>query len=1075
MAFEIIASINTAGSIKEISEKLKNEVASGVNAKLPLKIVATIDTQKTISEINNSLNSLNGIAIKNIGFDNTAIKNVQGQVKNITNDVVKELQTMTNTMSKASSKAKEISNSFATLREKDIASIKPIVDINGLISVDKTIASLKDRFSEFNNIVGKGNYGDNGQLNGIQISMKNTDNEARTLRFSLKELDDEIKMFVFNSGSYTDKGVEKQFEKADAKAKILSNTLEKLKFKYTDVNNVKPIKNEQNLETLSNKYKEVETAIHKVGSANSSNMSQLETTAKTLISEYERLAVSLQNAEYMATSLRTKDIGTIQNVAKQDLNAFENQIKNSKVPIKEMNDDLAKLKNTLSQTLNKEQLTNYFNSFDIAKAKFKALEQQYKTNEQSQKNYISSLEKQSKIISDLQIKQIKLKEGSQERLNVEKQLAEEQRKYNGLLSQTYTTNAGYQTYYMYDEAILKVVRDLEKLRQAKLNEANTQLRDDALKQYVSSMDNSIKKLSSLSNLRIFDNNSSNPSVIALRTTVGSLTERFEKLKSTMGSIKTPEQFKTFENELSKLNTQFGNTILNAKSLQKQFQNDNSSTVLSSKIQTLKGQIERFMIANPKAMRNGYKNQFDELLNSLKGISNSNAFNEAKKKFQSLTSDIDKLGLRGASVFDTLKQKVSKFASWIGITMVTASVAREIRGMYSTIIELDTALVDLNKTFTGTSADLEDFYYSANKTAKQLGTTTKEVIDSASSWSRLGYSSKEASLAMAEFSSIFKSISPGMTIDDATDGLVSMMKAFGVEVDNVQTQIMDKVNIIGNTLAVSNSDIIESMKRSSSALALGNNSIQEAIALTSASTEITRNAEKSGNAWRVASMRIRGYDEETEELSEDLKNITGEIADLTKVAGNNFKGVSIFTDDTKETYRSTYQIMNDIANIWNEMSDKNQAELLEKLGGKMNSQVIGSALINWENARKAMRTMEESYGSSQKEMEKYYDSLEYKINNFKETITEIAQSTITRDFLKGIVDDSTKMLETFANFGSVLRPLYDMIGSGVSIIADVTNAFGGLDKVLAGFALSKGINALSRGVFGADRAKKVALI
>ena len=266
-----------------------------------------------------------------------------------------------------------------------------------------------------------------------------------------------------------------------------------------------------------------------------------------------------------------------------------------------------------------------------------------------------------------------------------------------------------------------------------------------------------------------------------------------------------------------------------------------------------------------------------------------------------------------------------------------------------------------------------------------------------------------------------------------------------------------------------------MKRSSSALALGNNSIQEAIALTSASTEITRNAEKSGNAWRVASMRIRGYDEETEELSEDLKNITGEIADLTKVAGNNFKGVSIFTDDTKETYRSTYQIMNDIANIWNEISDKNQAELLEKLGGKMNSQVIGSALINWDNARKAMRTMEESYGSSQKEMEKYYNSLEYKINNFKETITEIAQSTITRDFLKGIVDDSTKMLETFTNFGSVLRPLYDMIGSGVSVISDVTNAFGGLDKVLAGFALSKGINALSRGIFGADRAKKVALI
>ena len=77
MAFEIIASINTAGSIKEIADKLSNEVANGVNAKMPLKIVATINKEKTIAEINNSLNSLSGISIKNIQIDgSSAVKNV---------------------------------------------------------------------------------------------------------------------------------------------------------------------------------------------------------------------------------------------------------------------------------------------------------------------------------------------------------------------------------------------------------------------------------------------------------------------------------------------------------------------------------------------------------------------------------------------------------------------------------------------------------------------------------------------------------------------------------------------------------------------------------------------------------------------------------------------------------------------------------------------------------------------------------------------------------------------------------------------------------------------------------------
>lgn len=54
--------------------------------------------------------------------------------------------------------------------------------------------------------------------------------------------------------------------------------------------------------------------------------------------------------------------------------------------------------------------------------------------------------------------------------------------------------------------------------------------------------------------------------------------------------------------------------------------------------------------------------------------------------------------------------------------------------------------------------------------------------------------------MAKLSSIFASISPGMDIDTATDGLVSVMKAFGKDVDEVETQIMDKINIVGRVVA-----------------------------------------------------------------------------------------------------------------------------------------------------------------------------------------------------------------------------------------------------------------------------------
>lgn len=60
--------------------------------------------------------------------------------------------------------------------------------------------------------------------------------------------------------------------------------------------------------------------------------------------------------------------------------------------------------------------------------------------------------------------------------------------------------------------------------------------------------------------------------------------------------------------------------------------------------------------------------------------------------------------------------------------------------------------------------------------------------------------------------------------------------------------------------------------------------------------------------KTISMRLRGYDEETETYSDDLKEITGDIANLTKVASNNNQGISLFEADDPNTYRSTYAML-----------------------------------------------------------------------------------------------------------------------------------------------------------------------
>ncbi len=291
--------------------------------------------------------------------------------------------------------------------------------------------------------------------------------------------------------------------------------------------------------------------------------------------------------------------------------------------------------------------------------------------------------------------------------------------------------------------------------------------------------------------------------------------------------------------------------------------------------------------------------------------------------------------------------------------------------------------------------------------------------------------------MAELSSQFAAISPDMDLDTATDGLVSSMKAFDIEVSNVERDIMDNINRIGNTAATSNGEIVDMLTRSSAAMAAANNTIQETIALETAAVEITRNAETTGTAFKTLSMRIRGYDEETEELSDDLKNISGDIADLTKTASTP-GGISLFTDETKETYKSTYQILKEISDIYDELSDKNRAELLEKLAGKRGGQVVAGLLSNFDAAEKALREMEGAAGSADAEMSIIEESIDFKLNKLQQTWVDTIQNIVNRGDLGTAIDGLTKLSEAI---GWVIDKagMLGTIGIGAGLLASFKGA------------------------------------
>lgn len=375
-----------------------------------------------------------------------------------------------------------------------------------------------------------------------------------------------------------------------------------------------------------------------------------------------------------------------------------------------------------------------------------------------------------------------------------------------------------------------------------------------------------------------------------------------------------------------------------------------------------------------------------------------------------------------SLSQSLSEGVKKLTSWIDAAASFNKTISTARQALLTIRDLDTALADLRKTSNLSASELTAFYHSANDTAKQIGVTTQSIIEQAAAWSKLGFHTADAAAQMARLSSQFQLLSPGMTSDEAISGLISTMKAYGIEVNEVLDGIMSKVNVIGDHFALSNTDIVAMLHDSAAAMAAGNNTLEETIALETAAFEIVQDR-SVGSGFETAALRLRGINEETQELDDSLKTIKGDLYDLT--------GVSIMED--ANTYKSTYQILKEMSDVWDSLTAQTQDEALALMFGKSGANIGASVLNNFSAAEKAMKDMADSAGNAEAEMSAAMDSIDYKLNKVKETGTGIAQNLFAREDMKSILDVISSLGNGLDWLTGKLG-LLKSIGIGASVIA-----------------------------------------
>ena len=360
-----------------------------------------------------------------------------------------------------------------------------------------------------------------------------------------------------------------------------------------------------------------------------------------------------------------------------------------------------------------------------------------------------------------------------------------------------------------------------------------------------------------------------------------------------------------------------------------------------------------------------------------------------------------------SLLDDIARKTKEIFTYFSGSSIIYKAFNEIRRGIQYVRDIDKALTELKKVTNETTETYEKFLDTAAKTADRVGSTIQEVVSSTADWSRLGYSLEDAA-SLAESTSILLNVSEFESIDQATSALTSTMQAFGYTADNAMN-VVDVMNEVGNNFAVSSDGIATALQDSASSLMAANNSYEEAVALVAAANRVVQDPNSVGSALRTISLRLRGTS--LKELEESGEDTTGVIESKSKLRSKvkSLSGVDILTESG--AYKSTYEILLEISKVWKDISDVDQAALLEILAGKNRSNAAAAILSNTKDLEKAFESAQNADGSALAENEKYLDSIQGKIDQFTNSYQALWSNILDSDFIKLVVEQGTEIIKS----------------------------------------------------------------
>lgn len=748
------------------------------------------------------------------------------------------------------------------------------------------------------------------------------------------------------AGTSTDTFIEKQ-KKAVSQAQIALNSAQS---GYQDKNASKPIKFNEHITALEQQYSVVKTAINNLGSASKSTFTDMQNEVDKQIAKLQDMVSVFRNAETVATSLRSKDIGTVKEQYSSKLDVLVGKMKSSGVYTDGFKSGADNLKNVLSNAVDASGLVTFLNGLDKLDAGFKRAKASADEFNKAQKVKIN--------VSGLESKLADLERLNPEIKNFKTQIAGVDVTIDSLLSDLSKINT--QGDFSVINTKFKAFRDAAQAAGYAVNDVviNSKTIDN-----IKSATDGTGKISYANQIqeieKKFRDLGFTESEVANQTS--DLRAKHQDLLDVIDSnnfssdtehnqaiIEADKQRATELNKVS-------NAYKSIKTDATQFYNLDKQNKLSNDIQNWLSKNT----AASKSARASLEAYFKELSEGRVTAERLKYIETELKKIDTQQRGMGKLGL---AFKDQWAQAVDSFKTWLSASSVVMLAVSKTKEAVTELKEIDTILTEISKTNDKLSkSDLKNIGNNAFETASKYGKKATDYLSGVQEASRAGYENAEN---IAELSTAAQGAGD-MTAELANSYIIATDKAYGME-GSVQklTQTLDGANEITNHNAVNMTELAEGMKVVGSQAASSQISVEETTAALGTLIAVTQQGgSQMGNAFKGILMNLRQVTGEVDGEEIDQESLT-KYEKACEALGVSLSEVK----DGAVSLKEPMQILKELSAEYTKLDkdDAKRANLLSAIGGKYRANALNAILENWSTYENMLQQYADGDGSMAEE-------------------------------------------------------------------------------------------------------------